>query len=94
MQRALLFSALSCFVILGPLSLKGDVMLTTKGYRLTILPVLGAEKVIVPEGKVHMKELAYLPNVQEQKSSFAVEKSQKHIKKGQDQKKALLCCKS
>ncbi|MBW6415366.1 hypothetical protein A7K93_11295 [Candidatus Methylacidiphilum fumarolicum] len=45
-------------VIFGGESARADIMLTTKGYRLTILPIMGAEKVVVPEGKVKVRELA------------------------------------
>ncbi len=45
-------------VIFGGESARADIMLTTKGYRLTILPIMGAEKVEVPEGKVKVRELA------------------------------------
>ncbi|KIE58292.1 hypothetical protein A946_07255 [Methylacidiphilum kamchatkense Kam1] len=69
-------------VIFGGEFARADMMLTTKGYRLTILPIMGAEKVEVPEGKVKVRELAEL-SLDNKKSSSNIQKdfSKKAIEK-------------
>ncbi|WP_148205143.1 hypothetical protein [Candidatus Methylacidiphilum infernorum] len=94
-KREVTFSLIvASAVFFGSASLRADVMLTTKGYRLTILPVLGAEKVVVPNGRVHVKEVALLPlpDIQKQKVASSVSKSHKYAAKAKEEQVYRLCC--